>query len=58
MAHGVLFVAYVFWLLIVGRQLKWSFLTLVWGFIASLLPFGTFIFESKYVKDTPVSNKK
>ena len=50
MAHGVLFVAYVIWLLIVGRELKWNFMTHFWGFIASLLPFGTFIFEVKYLK--------
>ena len=50
MAHGVLFVAYIIWLLIVGLQLKWNFKILTLGFIASLLPFGTFIFEAKHLK--------
>ena len=49
MAHGILFVAYCIWLLIVGLQLKWSFKTLVIGFVASLLPFTTFMFEMKYL---------
>lgn len=54
MAHGVLFVAYCIWLLIVGLQLKWNFKTLVIGFIASLLPFTTFVFEMKFL---PKSDK-
>jgi integral membrane protein len=54
MAHGVLFVAYMIWLLIVGLELKWNFKILVIGFIASLLPFTTFIFEKKYL---PVPSK-
>ena len=49
MAHGILFVGYCIWLLIVGIQLKWSFKVLVIGFVASLLPFTTFIFERKYL---------
>ena len=52
MAHGVLFIAYVLWLLIVGRELKWNFKTLTIGFIASLLPFATFMFEKKYLPVT------
>lgn len=47
MIHGVLFVAYIMWLAIVGIKLKWSPMTYVWGFVASLLPFATFIFEAK-----------
>jgi integral membrane protein len=49
MAHGVLFVGYMIWLLIVGIQLKWSLKILVIGFVASLLPFATFLFEAKYL---------
>lgn len=56
MAHGILFVGYVLWLLIVGRELKWSFMTLVWGFIASLLPFATFIFEAKMLPKSGVKS--
>jgi integral membrane protein len=43
MAHGVLFIAYCIYLLILLTKHKWSFLDAVLSFIASLLPFGTFI---------------
>ena len=56
MAHGILFVAYVIWLLIVGRELKWGPMTFVWGFIASLLPFATFIFEAKTLPKAKAKN--
>jgi len=46
-AHGLLFVLYCLQLLIAGIALKWSFLNLVLGFIASLLPFGPFVFEKR-----------
>lgn len=48
--HGILFVAYVLWVFIVYRQynlsIKRTFLLLV----ASLLPFGTFVTDSKILK--------
>ena len=43
MAHGVLFIAYCIYILILLTKHKWSFLDAVLSFIASLLPFGTFI---------------
>ena len=43
MAHGVLFIAYCTYILILLTKHKWSFLDAVLSFIASLLPFGTFI---------------
>lgn len=47
MAHGLLFVLYIFFVLLVGYQLKWSFTTLFWALLASLLPFGTFVADKK-----------
>jgi len=44
-AHGVLFVAYVVLLAAVGLKARWSVARLAMGFVASFLPFGTFIFE-------------
>jgi integral membrane protein len=44
-AHGVLFMAYMAQLLWVSYQLKWDVLRIIYGFIASLLPFGPFVFE-------------
>lgn len=46
-AHGVLFMAYVVQLLIVGIKLKWSKRRIFLGGIASLLPLGPFVFERR-----------
>ena len=46
-AHGVLFILYCIFLLIVWKQYQWKFGKVVLAFIASLLPFGTFILENK-----------
>ncbi len=45
--HGVLQLAYIVSLLVTGRVLGWGLLRTVAGFIASLLPLGTFIFERR-----------
>jgi len=50
LAHGILFVAYLIWVLIVGRKYSWSFLTFFWSGLASLLPFGTFVADAKIFK--------
>ena len=50
-AHGVLFVACVFQLLYVAYLLKWDVLRIILGFIASLLPFGPFLFERSISKN-------
>ena len=42
MAHGVLFVTYAFLLLIVGLERGWGFRKMALGFVASLVPLGTF----------------
>jgi integral membrane protein len=47
MAHGVLFVLYIAYVVIVVYQQKWSFLTLVWLVLASFVPFGTFVSDAK-----------
>ena len=45
--HGVLFVAYVPSLLAAARRQQWSLQMIFIGFMASLLPGGTFVFERK-----------
>lgn len=50
LAHGVLFVAYCAWVLIVGTQRQWSILTTFLSLLASLLPFGTFVADKKFFK--------
>ncbi|OMF24835.1 hypothetical protein BK133_22335 [Paenibacillus sp. FSL H8-0548] len=45
--HGLLFVLYAFALLHVWIVHRWSFLKALIAFIASFLPFGTFILDRK-----------
>lgn len=49
MAHGVLFVAYVIAALILFKQLSWSLKSLAIVLVCSLLPFGPFYAERKYL---------
>ncbi|MTI30166.1 DUF3817 domain-containing protein [Xanthovirga aplysinae] len=50
-AHGILFVAYCLFLLILMIQYKWSFGKSLWAFFASLLPFGTFVLDKQLKKE-------
>ena len=47
MAHGILFCAYVLMLIKVWQAYNWSFAKASIAFIASLVPFGTFWFDTK-----------
>jgi integral membrane protein len=47
MIHGVLFILYCLLLAIVALKYKWSFIKTAMAFIASLIPFGTFIAAKK-----------
>jgi len=49
--HGVLFVLYCFLLLLVWMKYKWSFGKVFLAFIASLIPFGTFIFDRRLKRE-------
>jgi integral membrane protein len=42
LAHGILFVLYVILLIQVSFLHKWGIVKMFWGFLASLIPFGTF----------------
>ena len=50
MIHGVLFVAFVIWVFIVGIKQKWGFKYYLIFALASILPLGTFIADWKYLK--------
>lgn len=50
MIHGVLFIAYVAWAIWVYLTLKWSIKILSLVILASIIPFGTFYVENKYLK--------
>ena len=48
--HGVLFVVYCIFVLIVSKQYKWPIKTTILAGLASLIPIGTFIADSKIFK--------
>lgn len=43
MIHGILFIGYCILLAMVAKKYNWSFKTSAIAFVASLLPFGTFV---------------
>jgi integral membrane protein len=47
MIHGFLFILYVVMLLRIWQKYKWSFGKATLAFIASLVPFGTFVADKK-----------
>jgi integral membrane protein len=50
MIHGVLFIAYCIWVLLVAREEKWNYKITFLALLASLIPFGTFIADRKIFK--------
>ena len=42
LAHGILFILYIFLLLQVSFLFRWSIVKMFMAFLASLIPFGTF----------------
>lgn len=51
MAHGLLFISYVVLAFIIWKKQEWTFKEFLVVQIASLLPFGTFYIEKKYLKN-------
>lgn len=47
MGHGILFIAFLAVLFIVCEKQKWSIKIFILGLIASILPFGPFVFDHK-----------
>lgn len=50
MAHGILFIAYVIFAVMLKDKNKWSLKTTGIILLASLIPFGTFYIDKKYLK--------
>lgn len=50
MAHGILFILYIFGAFFMKQKLNWSFQTLLIVILCSVLPFGPFYAERKYLK--------
>ncbi len=49
MGHGILFVLYVFLTIMVTFELKWKAKTVAIVLLCSIIPFGTFYMEKKYL---------
>ncbi|WP_010135243.1 DUF3817 domain-containing protein [Ochrovirga pacifica] len=50
MPHGVLFVAYVIFAFVLKSEMKWNNKEFFMILICSVLPFGTFYADKKYLK--------
>lgn len=50
MAHGILFIAYIFMALMQKITSNWTLKTFVIISVASIIPFGTFYVDKKYLK--------
>ncbi len=48
--HGFLFIGYVFFANFIAGELNWPLKVRIYSFFAAVLPFGTFIFEKKFLK--------
>ncbi len=50
MPHGILFMTYVVLAVLISTNMKWTKKTLWIVLIASVIPFGTFYIDKKYLK--------
>ncbi|NRS87519.1 integral membrane protein [Flavobacterium sp. 7E] len=50
MSHGVLFIGYILLAFLLKKRMQWSLTTFGIILAASLIPFGTFYVEYKYLK--------
>ena len=48
--HGVLFIAYCLWVVVLSKKRKLGFMITFWMLFASLIPFATFIVDAKILK--------
>lgn len=48
--HGLLFIAYCIMAIVLKNDYKWDYLTLTKVLLASIIPFGTFWVDNKYLR--------
>lgn len=48
--HGFLFLAFIGLAVVLWQERKWKLKTLFWILVASLLPFGTFYLDNRFLK--------
>lgn len=49
MSHGVLFIGYIGLAFLLKKTIQWNLMTFLIILLASLLPFGTFYVDKKYL---------
>ena len=49
MPHGILFMLYILIAFLLRKQEQWSFISFIIILFASLIPFGTFYIDRKYL---------
>ena len=48
MIHGVLFIIYILWAILLKFKDNWEWSKFLWICVASVIPFGTFYIDRKY----------
>lgn len=60
-AHGILFLLFVFYTLVVAGQARWGFFQTTWKvLLSSFIPFGTFYIDARILKprhEIPISER-
>lgn len=51
MPHGILFMLYIVLAIVLTKQMKWNLKSLGIVLLASILPFGTFYVDKKYLQN-------
>ncbi|WP_372744051.1 DUF3817 domain-containing protein [Lutibacter sp.] len=51
MPHGLLFIGYVILAIVLKYELEWKSKTFFTVLVASIIPFGTFYIDKKYLKN-------
>jgi integral membrane protein len=54
--HGLLFILFIFALLLAAIEHRWSLRKVLFAFIASLIPFGTFVLDGRLRKEEQEGN--
>lgn len=50
MPHGILFILYIILAFMIKQEMKWNTKTFITVLVASVIPFGTFYIDRKYLK--------
>ncbi len=50
MPHGILFMLYVVFAIVIQKQMKWNLKSIIIVLICAIVPFGTFYVDKKYLR--------